>query len=285
MMTPITYVSLGAGVQSSALLVMSALGLKDCPRADFALFADTQDEPRWVYEQLAALRAWAEPRGMPVVTVTAGRLSDETYGHANGMKKRRAALPVFTLGKDGREAMLPRQCTDEYKLQPIRRYLRQRLSVPVASIVSMAASYRRRRIRAGSVEALIGISFEERTRIKESRQKWIVNRWPLIDAAMTRSACIALLEAHGLPVPRKSACIYCPFHDDAYWMTLLAVEPEAFKEACRFDEAIRSVSRSGLRHPVYLHRSLQPLRDVQFIEAAPSFDYGFNNECSGTCGV
>ena len=43
----LTYLSLGAGVQSTALLVISAHGLYGCPRADLAIFADTQDEPAY----------------------------------------------------------------------------------------------------------------------------------------------------------------------------------------------------------------------------------------------
>ncbi|KKM78901.1 hypothetical protein LCGC14_1355330 [marine sediment metagenome] len=45
-MSDFTYISFGAGVQSTALLIMSNLGLKDCPKADVAIFADTGDEPR-----------------------------------------------------------------------------------------------------------------------------------------------------------------------------------------------------------------------------------------------
>lgn len=274
MQAGLTYLSLGAGVQSSAMFVMSALGLRGCPRAEVAVYADTQDEPKWVYAQLQALEAFGQAHGLPIVRVTAGKLSDETYGHAAGTRKRRAALPVFTLGDDGREAMLPRQCTEEYKLAPIRRYLRQRLGVQP-----------RTPLPKGAVEALIGISFEERDRIKESGRRWIVNRWPLIESVMRKHDCIALLEAHGVPVPNKSACIYCPFHDDAYWLMLREQEPEAFADACRFDEAVRSVSRSGLRRPIYLHRSLTPLRDVTFKVAEPGLDFSFRSECGGSCGT
>jgi hypothetical protein len=267
------YVSFGAGVQSSALLVMAALGLRGCPKADFAVFADTQDEPQWVYDHMAVMKAWSEARGLEVITVTAGRLSTETYGHAAGTQKRRAALPVFTLGQDGRAALLPRQCTYEYKLAPIEKYLRLQLGYQP-----------RQRIPAGSATALIGLSFDELFRMKPSRKKWITNQWPLIDAAISRSGCMTILEEQGLPIPRKSACIYCPFHDDAYWLDLQRVEPQSFDEACRFDDAVRSVSKSGLRQPVFLHRSLIPLRDVTFDAGAQKFD-GFGNECEGACGV
>lgn len=271
---PLTYLSLGAGVQSSALFVMAALGLRGCPRPEVAVFADTQDEPKWVYRQVEALTAFGEQHGLPVVHVTAGRLSNEVREHVQGLRKRRAAIPAFTIGDDGREAMLPRQCTAEYKLVPIKRYVRQRLG------------YRpRQRIPVGSATALIGLSFDECGRMKESLTAWIVNRWPLIDAAITRSGCVALLEAQGVPVPNKSACIYCPYHDDAYWMMLREREPESFAEAVAFDELIRDSSRVGLVRPLYLHRSLKPLAEVEFTEAQPALDYSFTSECGGHCGV
>lgn len=226
-----------------------------------------------VYRHLAVLEAWGAAHGVPVVRVTAGRLANETYlpkpGHS-----RRVSLPVFTRDATGEPTIMPRQCTAEYKLDPIKAYLRQRLGYG-----------RGVRIPKGTVTALIGLSFDELIRMKPSRRAWIENRWPLIDAAMTRSACMALLEAHDLPVPEKSACLFCPFHDDRYWQRLQAVEPESFEAACRFDEAIRQIQRPGMTEPVFLHRSLQPLRSVTFREEAPTLDFGFANECEGMCGV
>lgn len=268
----LTYVSLGAGVQSSALLVMSALWLRGCPKADVAIFADTQDEPDWVYRHLEVLEAWGAANGLPVERVTKGRLSDE-WRTSDG-RKRRAALPVFTLGDDGREAMLPRQCTYEFKIAVINQAVRARLGYGP-----------RQRVPKGSALSLVGISFEERIRMKDAREAWITTQWPLIDAGMTRSGCISLIEAHGLPVPEKSSCYYCPFHDDEYWRRLKALEPHSFEKACELDNLIRDASAHGVRRPVYLHRSLIPLRDVTFTEPQRGFDYGFNNECEGHCGV
>lgn len=69
-----TVLSLGAGVQSTAMLIMSNLGLYDCPRADVAIFADTGDEPQYVYDHLKKLREWSR---IPIQVVSSGRLSDE----------------------------------------------------------------------------------------------------------------------------------------------------------------------------------------------------------------
>ena len=57
--------SLGAGIQSSALLLMSARGV--LPKLDGAVFADTGWEPATVYETLEWLKVEAEKAGIPVL--------------------------------------------------------------------------------------------------------------------------------------------------------------------------------------------------------------------------
>ena len=54
-----TYLSLGAGVQSSALLVLGCTDER-VPKPDAAVFADTGDEPSWVYDYLKVLTEWAK---------------------------------------------------------------------------------------------------------------------------------------------------------------------------------------------------------------------------------
>ena len=60
-----TYLSLGAGVQSSALLLMLEKGLfgMDKYKVDVCFFADTQGEPYWVYDQLSKLK---EQSSLPI---------------------------------------------------------------------------------------------------------------------------------------------------------------------------------------------------------------------------
>ena len=98
----ITYLSLGAGVQSTAMLAMSCEGLHDCPRADVAIFADTGDEPMYVYDQVKALTKYAARCNMPVIRVQEGCISEDTVSrHTDGGKKRVANIRVFTTGEDG----------------------------------------------------------------------------------------------------------------------------------------------------------------------------------------
>ncbi|MFD6245348.1 hypothetical protein ACFWGG_09250, partial [Streptomyces roseolus] len=68
--------SLGAGVQSSALLALSAEGV--LPKVDYAIFADTGWEPQSVYAHLDRLeREIAEPAGIPLLRVSSGNIRDD----------------------------------------------------------------------------------------------------------------------------------------------------------------------------------------------------------------
>jgi hypothetical protein len=111
-----TYISFGAGVQSTALLVMSNLGLLGCPRADVAIFADTQGEPHVVYDHLSFMEKWS---AIPVIRVTTGNLALDIQSCLQGKRKRVASIPAWTKGKSGRPSPLWRQCTMEYKVAPI----------------------------------------------------------------------------------------------------------------------------------------------------------------------
>jgi hypothetical protein len=56
--------NLGAGVQSTALYPMFLDGESDS-KLDFAVFANTQEEPEGVYKHLEWLKAWAARRSSP----------------------------------------------------------------------------------------------------------------------------------------------------------------------------------------------------------------------------
>ena len=114
--------SLGAGVQSSTLALMAAKG-EVTPMPDVAVFADTGYEPKAVYAWLD----WLEKQlPIPVAKVTRGNLRDDQIKTRVREKNRAAALPYFTLDKETNQiGMLQRQCTAEYKIQPVTKYIRQ----------------------------------------------------------------------------------------------------------------------------------------------------------------
>lgn len=272
-------ISLGAGVQSSTMALMAAAG-EITPMPECAIFADTQSEPRAVYEWLNRLEKLLP---FPVYRVTAGSLRDEILGAMNGSNRMDARPPFFT----GSGGTLNRQCTQDFKILPIQKKLgelighKPRARWPTSPVVTQ----------------WIGISFDEVQRCKVSRNKWSAHRWPLIEMQMTRAHCLAWLTSHGYPVPAKSACTFCPYHDDLLWRDMKLNDPESFADAVVVDEAIRQ-GMPGPKRPKgerwFLHRQCIPLVQIDFRTAEDAgqerlFDHddekGFAVECEGMCGV
>lgn len=269
--------SLGAGVQSTTLMLMAARG-EIGPMPDCAIFSDTEGEPRKVYEHLRWLVSSNEIP-YPVYTVSKGNLwkSASTLRRTKDGKRTyiKTGIPVFTLEGEIR-GRGNRQCTSDFKIVPINQKLRELLGV--------------RRVRKDSpvlVEVMIGISTDEADRMKASPHHWIKNRWPLIEKGMSRRDCLEWIESNGYPEPPRSACKYCPFHDDNFWLDM---EPSEFKEVCGQEIELQAAyaASTDLRSVPYFHRSCIPLSEVKFIRrrAKPEQrEMGFGSECAGMCGV
>ena len=263
--------SFGGGVQTVTIAAMCCLD--EFERPDHVVFSDTQWETKATYAYLEWFSAWAMQRGMEILRTTAGNIRSDALDPG----KRFASMPLFTetgqlmpSGKkeDGR---IRRQCTREYKVDPVNRVIR-----------GLAGLKSRQRWKGDPCELWLGISTDEAAmRVKDNREKWIKNRWPLIELNMRRGGCVEWLRRHGVPVPPKSACIGCPNHNNPYWLALKRDSPEEWASACNFDDAIRK-HRVSLRNAVYLHRSLVPLREANINEDQPDM---FENECEGFCGT
>lgn len=245
--------SLGWGVQSWTLAAMAALG--DIPKVDVAIHADTLHERANTYLFAREWALWLDQRGVRVVTVS-DRQQDGTADKWGGV-----FIPAFT--HDGRSAgMLRRQCTERWKIRPMRRWLRENLP--------------------GHVDLLIGISTDEALRQKPSDVQYVTNTWPLIELGMSRADCVAYLKDRGLPVPTKSSCTFCPFHDTAEWRDVKS-DPVDWNEAVSVDNALRNLRPP---YPLFVHPSRTPLYSVDLRTAE---EHGqlrlWDEECSGVCGV
>jgi hypothetical protein len=144
--------------------------------------------------------------------------------------------------------------------------------------------YRPRQLVRQHVACLLGISREESARIRPSRVNWTTNVFPLVDASMDRSDCEALLRRHAIPIPFRSACVFCPYHSDDYWRQLRKKFPQEWQRAVEFDRAIRDMSSTGVRSPAYLHRTCTPLELVDLGNDGGAKDV-FGKDCEGLCGV
>jgi len=274
---PIHILSLGAGVQSSTLALMAAKG-EVGPMPTAAIFADTQAEPQSVYRWLD----WLETQlPFPVYRVTAGSLTDSSLKRHRNQKTGKPyyanLIPAFAKNSDGTAGLLGRTCTYRHKLIPILKKLRELAKI-------------KRGQKTLGVISWIGISLDEVSRMKPSRDKWAQNRWPLIEKDMTRHDCLRWIEKNGYPKPPRSACTYCPFHSDHEWRTLKADSPDEFQSAVDFERALQrthaSVKTEGKRQSApFLHNSMIPLDEIDFSEDTTQGNLHFHNECEGMCGV
>lgn len=264
----LTIISLGAGVQSSTLALMAAAG-EIRPMPNCGIFADTQSEPMAVYTHLAWLESVLP---FPVYRVTMGSLREEIMRGMSG-EQRINGRPPFFVESGG---MLRRQCTQDYKLVPIHRKIRELAGVRPRS----------RGPKCPIVTQWIGITTDEAHRMKPSRVRWIAHEWPLIDAGLSRQGCLWWLSRNGFPIPSRSACTFCPYHNDAEWYRLKMGAPEDFAGAVQLDQAIRpGIPGPHNQHAQwYVHRSLRPLAEVEFDRTDGQLSM-FGDECEGLCGV
>jgi hypothetical protein len=252
--------SLGAGVQSSTLALMAEHG--EIEKPDYAIFADTGLEPKHCYDWLD----WLESKlSYPVIRIQRSNLREDLISSLNSTGKRFAAVPFFT----GNGGMGKRQCTNEYKIQPIIKKCRELLGYAP-----------RKRIPADSVTMMIGISKDEAQRMKPSEKKWITNTWPLIDKRMTRLDCLTWMKEKGYPEPPKSSCTICPYHSDKQWLELK--DSDEWQDIIYLDSVIRVQEK--FNNTQFLHKALKPIDDVNFIYDDKTIDM-FGNECEGMCGV
>lgn len=273
MSTPkLRILSLGAGVQSTTVALLSAAG--DLPKLDAAIFADTGWEPAAVATHLNRLeREVLQPAGIPLYRVSVGNIRDD----ALNPEHRFASMPLFIKNQDGGDGMTRRQCTAEYKLKPIKKQARQLLGYPHPTPVP----------RGLYAEQWIGISRDEIGRAKDSGIQYLKSAFPLLDLTgaadgregWTRDDCTRYLRANGWETTPKSACIGCPFHGNAQWRKLRDEQPAEWADAVAFDAAIRSGNARGnangkpLLGEAYLHRSRKPL-DQAPIDRVTAFEWG-----------
>ena len=279
-----TVISLGGGVQSSVTALMANEGAFD-RISDCAIFADTRWEPPSTYEHLTWLR---DRLSFPLYVVDNERsLREDVKALTNHSGSQNYVdIPVYLKGRDGEADGIGRhQCSDIYKIRPIRRRIREMLGLRP-----------RQRVSAGTtVELWLGISTDEAIRMKTSRDRWMTNRYPLIEAGMSRSDCMDWWAARYDRPLERSACVACPFQSRQRWVETKRRAcprpdrgwPEMFAEAVEVDARLRG--GLALDKTLYLHSMRRPLAEAVALDEVGLGDDGqrdgFGNECEGHRGV
>ncbi len=257
-------ISLGWGTQSFGLAAMSALGV--LPRVDVAIHADTTHERTATYEFARRWTPWLEEHGVRVVTVRAENPEPVD-------QKGAVSIPAFTR-LNGRVGRLWRQCTYEWKIMPVRRWLQEHRNGEV-------------------VELWLGITLDEATRMRASSVRYIVNRYPFLEPErwegrmLRRSDVVRWLRDNlgDEAIPPRSACVFCPYQSRAEWRWLRDHAPQDWSRALQVDRMIRENGRL-IKGELFLVRNCIPLE--QYDLSTPQ-DHGqlsfWEEECSGMCGL
>lgn len=221
---------------------MSALEV--LPPVDAAVHADTGWERAETYAFAKRWTPWLEAHGVRVVTVQA---EEKRRNPCYSVNAPSIFLPAFTTRENGKIAgMLKRQCTSEWKVVPIRRWLQAN--------------------RQGQqVEQWLGFTWDEAHRSTlQSNVKYITNVYPLIemlDQPQTRQMVVEWLRHNNLEVPLKSSCIFCPYHNRAGWRAIRESGTGDWEKALEIDQAIRH-ARPG--YLCYLTAQRKPLDECDF---------------------
>jgi hypothetical protein len=244
------------------------------------VFADTQAEPKEVYDHLDWLEK--QVKRTPIAKVTAGDLRADAMvyqqSHTHSGNGAYASLPLYVLNRNGEPGMQNRQCTKYYKIIPVHQYIRREM-------LGLEAGDR---IPPGVIiEHVFGISYNERERMRCPQRKCERNEYPFVDRRMNRWNVIDLAKKwypdHHFP---RSACIECPYHKNEEWRSM---PPDEFEIACQIDERLREADIANGGGGTFLHRSRKPLRVADLRDDDDRNGqlsiYGMVNECEGMCGV
>jgi hypothetical protein len=300
--------NLGAGVQSTTIALMGREPDKYplVGKIDYAIFADTQEEPTAVYSHLD----WLEKEvPFPILRRTAGKLGDdlisgippEVMGYTSTSymasaskmaKKRYISIPAFLSGPSQKaESVIPRNCTRHYKIDVIDKTIRREI---------LGLKKGQRVPPTTEVEQLFGLSYDEAGRIIRVKAAHQFNPFkvvfPLFEMEMTRRSCESWLIRQSIPHKvTKSACVFCPYRTNSQLRDLKENHPKDWARAVYVDLALRDFelvpkpNESGFIP--FTHKSCVPLHEADLDDPETKERkrgqemFGFVQECEGMCGV
>ena len=262
--------SYGAGVQSTAAMVLASQGKVDFQTFIFANVGANSEDPRTLAYLSEIAIPFAERNGIFLVEVWYERkrlkqretLTDYIY-----RTRKSIAIPAVQARIGG--ARSRRTCTRTFKIKPIADW--QKANGATAANPAVTG---------------LGISVDEFHRAKtDSGIPWQVLEYPLLDLRLSRRDCEKIIKDAGLPIPPKSSCFFCPFHNRNDWVRLKAERPELFDKAVDIENTINAKGTDFGRFGLRLHPSRVPLAQAvgDQIELLPADD--MDNCESGYCMV
>jgi len=231
-------VSYGGGIQSTALVV---LAMRERWAIDEIVHVDLMGaESPATREYVALFGDWLRREHGRDITI----IERDLYGD---MLARPGFTPVPWRIADG-SAMLSRQCTRQYKVAPLQRYLYGRYP-------------------GERIGLMLGISVDEYHRMRDSSAARIEHVYPLVDRRLTRWQCRDIIERAGLAVPSKSSCWFCPYRSISSQWALVRRYPYLRAMARALEDRINAERRRRGRDEIVVLRSDTEVEQGDFCEA------------------
>ena len=252
--------SLGAGVQSSALALMAYK--KYIEKIDFAVFADTGNEPDNVYEYLDYIKSIVN---YDIFIVSKGNLYNDTINNIQNNKW--LDVPFFTL-RDKKKGTIRRTCTHKYKINPIRKFVHSKIKEKNLKQADM----------------LIGISMDEIQRMTISNVKYLKNVYPLIEKRLSRYDCVEWLKENKFKLPERSACVICPYHKKETLITFM--KNQKYKNLLlNLDKNLQNNNYDKLDSEMFITNERKRIKDINFEDTNIKQLDLFTSDCEGMCGL
>lgn len=257
---PLKDMSYGGGTPSTTVVLMACENKlagrpihPSVPDYDVVLYCDLHAEPSWVARQVAFVSDACAQAGIPFVTLDADLYGDFTR---NFGKNRVSSIPAWTIGPGGKKGKMPRQCTCDYKIAVMERYVRYEL-------LGYKPRQRAKWWDVHAHEMHMGIMAEESRRAKESRQTLFVNKYPLVEMGWTRADCFRYnKEVWGLET-WASSCVFCPFHTRYFFNFLREHDPDGYALALQVDELMeRNQAVPPLQSSLFLTKNHKRLWEL-----------------------
>jgi hypothetical protein len=269
-----TIFSYGAGVQSTALMVLMAKG--DVPKPDAFVFANVgndSEKPETLEYLETYARPFAEAHGIEIVEVQ-HEYNGQPETLLEHIRRTQRSIPIPAFMENG--APGNRTCTQNFKVNVVDKWIKAQ-GITHATIQ-------------------LGFSIDEfrRTATKSTEYLPVTKRyskrfaWPLIDLKLTRLDCMNIIGNAGLPVPPSSLCWWCPFHPRGAWVDKKREKPAEFAACVALENEINEKRKSLGRDRVYLYPMtggvMRPLEQAVG-DQLPLWEL-FEETCpSGYCGL
>ncbi len=255
---------------------------------DGVVFSDTGAEWPFTYALLARARSFTEAMGVrffhlqkPPRSGSRGWLSNprskgdrsepawmantESWSlvekAAGGVYHRRLPIREEFMRFSKLAVTVNSSCTDNHKIQPIRRWLRD-LCIESFGLSTRAWGALVRQGLRQRHRALIGIAADEASRAINTGHpsyEWAV--YPLIELGITKADEAGILQRHGWDVPEgqpvyKSGCTLCPYQPVSWFWVLQERHPELFAQIEAYEAAALAINPK-----MYIARG-RPIREV-----------------------